>query len=62
MIAETVIWINSGITINVDVSVKKFHVCECICNVAAAVVNLLVKMEIILKVFWMIQRLSVIKL
>ena len=57
---ENVIQINGGITINVDLSVKKFMYVKKI--MFGILVNVFVKMENIWQVLWMIQRLSVMKL
>ena len=57
---ENVIQINGGITINVDLSVKKFMYAKKI--MFGILVNVFLKTGNIGQVLWMIQRLSVMKL
>ena len=57
---ETVIQINGGIAINVDVNVKKLMYVQKI--MFRILVNVFVKIENIYQLLWMIQRLSVMKL
>ena len=57
---ENVIQINGGITINVDLSVKKFMYVKKI--MFGILVNVFLKTGNIGQVLWMIQRLSVMKL
>ena len=57
---ENVIQINGGITINVDLSVKKFMYVKKI--MFGILVNVFLKTGNIGQVLWMTQRLSVMKL
>ena len=57
---ENVIQINGGITINVDLSVKKFMYVKKI--MFGILVNVFLKTGNIGQLLWMIQRLSVMKL
>ena len=57
---KNVIQINSGISINVVVSIKNFIYPKMI--MSAILLNVVVKMENIQQVLWMIQRLSGMKL
>ena len=58
---KNVIQINVGITINVDVSVKKFMY-DVKKTIFGILVDVFVKRKNISQVLWMIQSLSVIKL
>ena len=58
---ENVTQINDGIMINVNVSVKKCHVC--VKKIMFGIIlHVIVKMENIQQVLWLIQRLCVMEL
>ena len=60
LMGKNVIQINGGTTINVDVSVKKIHVCEKI--MFEILLHVIVKIENIYQVLWKIQWLLLMKL
>ena len=60
LMEENAIQINGGITINFDVNVKTLMYIKKI--MFGILVNVFVKMENIQQTFWMIQRLSTMKL
>ena len=57
---KTVVQINGGITINIDVSIKNVMYMKNI--IFGILLNKVVKMDNIWKVLWIIQQLSVVKL